>query len=138
MSHLNKNINTIFRHVETVEVSSDFCNDLQGIITTTTPSSAVTQTRPMTTTTTPSGLAKTCHDTDSRGVEWTVTAGKRGVISCSSDGFTVQILGEAYWVCNEEGTAFVTEEPDRSNCTESWIKIVEIAVSEFYLLYFAL
>ena len=62
--------------------------------------------------------AKTCEQTDSRGVLWNGEEEEIVVKSCSFDGFT--LTGNATWCCGGDGH-FDSQEPDRRDCVSSEI-----------------
>ena len=62
--------------------------------------------------------AKTCKQTDSRGVLWIGEEEEIVVKSCSFDGFT--LTGNATWRCDGDGH-FDSQEPDRRDCVSSEI-----------------
>ena len=62
--------------------------------------------------------AKTCEQTDSRGVLWIGEEEEIVVKSCSFDSFT--LTGNATWRCDGDGH-FESQEPDRRECVSSEI-----------------
>ncbi len=71
-----------------------------------------------------------CRQTDSRGSEWFALAGDTAVKSCEED-LGEGATGDAFWYCDPSTVPlFGTEEPDRSDCQESWVGDIEDLVTK--------